>query len=536
MNIDLGSFAFGSTLTTGAGTPSWGTALGQAQPTYKFTADTAEDIIVGMAYCAVPVNRISIPIGRGGAISTGAEDSGIQLAAEFKKVFVNGKHIDKPFYLLIYKENSRSHTGRRSLKYSDKISYTDDNGAVRSNSAFIKSVRSSFGMNENSCWFVYEINVRNQDELHLSMVIVDKDRSVTYHDSSERKEAWLSLMADEGKKLSSYSNCNKILFGPPGTGKTFKVQQELKKFSPGNTAFVTFHQSYSYEEFILGLKAKNDSEGQIKYEYAKGIFYDACNSAAVLAGYSSLEECCNDKEKNRRIMFANIQDKSNRQFLFCIDEINRANISSVFGDLISLIEPNKRLGAENEMIVSLPYTKEVFGVPANLHILGTMNTADRSIQVLDTALRRRFVFEEMMPDYSVISNETARDVLRSINKRIRALLNPDRQIGHSYFFNIPELTADTNIQILKAIRYKIIPLLQEYFYNDIEKIRFILGERDEITTTNAFFIKDEDATDAYNRYDGDNNDVNFFKLNIKGMDTAERSDSAAKNFIAHITR
>lgn len=536
MNIDLGSFAFGSTLTTGAGTPSWGTALGQAQPTYKFTADTAEDIIVGMAYCAVPVNRISIPIGRGGAISTGAEDSGIQLAAEFKKVFVNGKHIDKPFYLLIYKENSRSHTGRRSLKYSDKISYTDDNGAVRSNSAFIKSVRSSFGMNENSCWFVYEINVRNQDELHLSMVIVDKDRSVTYHDSSERKEAWLSLMADEGKKLSSYSNCNKILFGPPGTGKTFKVQQELKKFSPGNTAFVTFHQSYSYEEFILGLKAKNDSEGQIRYEYDQGIFYDACNYAAVLAGYGSLEECCQDTEKNRRIMFANIQDRSDRQFLFCIDEINRANISSVFGDLISLIEPNKRLGAENEMIVSLPYTKELFGVPANLHILGTMNTADRSIQVLDTALRRRFVFEEMMPDYSVISNEDANHILRAINNRIRALLNPDRQIGHSYFFNIPKSAADSNIQILKAIRYKIIPLLQEYFYNDIEKIRFVLGERDETDAINAFYVKDGGATDAYSRYDDDNNDVKFFELNNKGMDTAEKSDSTAKDFIAHITK
>lgn len=536
MNIDLGSFAYGSNLTIGTGTPSWGTAFGQAQPTYKFTADTAEDILVGMVYCSVPVHKISIPIGKGGAVCTGAKDSGIQLASEFNKVFVNGKHINKPFYLLIYKESSQSHAGRRSLKYSDKIFYTDDKGITHSNSEFIESVRSAFGLNGNSCWFVYEINVRNQDELHLSMIIVSKEQSITYQDSAERKKAWLSLIPKVGQKIYARNDCNRILYGPPGTGKTFRVQQELKKYHPGNTAFITFHQSYCYEEFILGLKAKTTPNGQIKYEYEKGKFYDACESAAILAGYGSLEECCNDSAENRKMIFARIQDKSERQFLFCIDEINRANISSVFGELISLIEPDKRLGAENEMVVSIPYTKEVFGVPANLHILGTMNTADRSIQVLDTALRRRFVFEELMPDYSIIENATAREILKAINNRIRALLNPDRQIGHSYFFHIPKSAADSNIQILKAIRYKIIPLLQEYFYNDIEKIRFVLGEKDNENETNTFYVNDRYTTDIYKKYDGDSDDVNFFKLNIEEMDKAAKSDSDAKDFIAHITK
>ena len=326
-----------------------------------------------------------------------------------------------------------------------------------------------------------------------------------------------------------------IYYGPPGTGKTFAMQEEFSKYPEDNRSIITFHQSYSYEEFIIGLKAKTTEDNKIEYSYEKGVFYNACERAAVLAGYSSLAECCSDTNESRNAKFAAAAGDKSRQFLFCIDEINRANISAVFGDLISLIEENKRLGAQNEMIVRLPYTQELFGVPANLRLLGTMNTADRSIQILDTALRRRFQFKEYLPDYSVLRSDKAKTILQAINDRIRALLGQDRQIGHSYFYDIEASAADESIQILKALANKIIPLLQEYFYNDVEKIRFVLGEKDRIPDEHSFYIEDGDATAAFSRYDSDNEETSFYTLNTDGIASASMSNESASAFIDHIT-
>lgn len=328
---------------------------------------------------------------------------------------------------------------------------------------------------------------------------------------------------------------NTILYGPPGTGKTYEMQKIFAGYPEGNRSVITFHQSYSYEEFIIGLKAKTKEDGNIEYSYEKGVFYNACERAAVLAGYSSLAECCSDTKESRNAKFAAIAGDTSRQFLFCIDEINRANISAVFGDLISLIEENKRLGAQNEMIVRLPYTQELFGVPANLRLLGTMNTADRSIQILDTALRRRFQFKEYLPDYDVLRNEKAKTILQAINGRIRALLGQDRQIGHSYFYDIEASAADESIRILKALANKIIPLLQEYFYNDVEKIRFVLGEKDRIPDEHSFYIEDGDATAAFSRYDSDSEETSFYILNTEGIASASMSNESASAFIDHIT-
>ena len=131
---------------------------------------------------------------------------------------------------------------------------------------------------------------------------------------------------------------NAILYGPPGTGKTYEMQKIFAGYPEGNRSVITFHQSYSYEEFIIGLKAKTTGDGKIEYSYEKGVFYNACEKAARLAGYSSLAECCADTKEGRSTKFAAIDGNASKQFLFCIDEINRANISAVFGDLISLIE------------------------------------------------------------------------------------------------------------------------------------------------------------------------------------------------------
>ena len=168
----------------------------------------------------------------------------------------------------------------------------------------------------------------------------------------------------------------------------------------------------------------------------------------------------------------NVGDK---KFVLIIDEINRGNVSAIFGELITLLEEDKRKGNKEQTEVTLPYSNDTFSVPNNVYLIGTMNTADRSVEALDTALRRRFSFVEMQPNPEVLSNAEYQDVdlkrlLKTINQRIEVLIDKDHQIGHSYFIGIQ------NLDDLKCVfKDKIIPLLEEYFYGDFGKIGLVLG-------------------------------------------------------------
>ncbi len=163
------------------------------------------------------------------------------------------------------------------------------------------------------------------------------------------------------------------------------------------------------------------------------------------------------------------------KFVLIVDEINRGNVSQIFGELITLLEPDKRIGEKEEIRLTLPYSKEEFGVPSNIYIIGTMNTADRSVEAIDTALRRRFSFVPMMPDYNELNEEcdgvNLKLLLKTLNDRLIVLKDRDHTIGHAWLWNI------TTIDGLKlAFKDKIIPLLQEFFYNDYQKLGLLLGQ------------------------------------------------------------
>jgi hypothetical protein len=415
-----------------------------------------------------------------------------------------------------------------------------------------------------------------------------------------------------GPGISKYP-LNTILFGPPGTGKTYhtiaraisiantgfsfvdaakkeKPRKDIKDeynrlLNEGQIAFTSFHQSMSYEDFIEGIKpVKSEKNEQLNYEIKDGIFKiinkrarsnfeqskeDNKNLASFEDVFQRLKD---DWEENPDMKFqvktkgydfsiigftdtsihfkksnggtghtlsintlmeqyygkkinfkggvgtyypgvlaklksytietssAKKEGETLKNYVLIIDEINRGNISQIFGELITLIEDDKRLGKSEELSAMLPYSKESFSVAPNLYIVGTMNTADRSVEALDTALRRRFSFEFMPPQYDEVEEELEdvplRQIFTQINERIAFLLDPDHQIGHSYFMTVKDLE-----DLKDVFRNKIIPLLKEYFFNDDRKIYLILGEGfvKKINYLPRFPVKDNEemARDVY---------------------------------------
>ncbi|MUK61559.1 AAA domain-containing protein [Aliivibrio fischeri] len=379
---------------------------------------------------------------------------------------------------------------------------------------------------------------------------------------------------------NTMSPLNQILYGPPGTGKTYHTMESaVKAAEPTFTwtnrdelkaeyvrlvgdkriRFVTFHQSYGYEEFVEGLSAKTEGN-QIAYYEKDGIFKtisedadkyrvtktvesdrdfdslwakfltelsqnengirvntirtffivtdvdnntirfekdkgDSTHSLSV----KTLKAVFNDEREIKgglnpyySSLIKHLSAYSNqtdtvhidrKNFVLVIDEINRGNISKIFGELITLIEPSKRKGAEEEIELVLPYSGDTFSVPDNLHIIGTMNTADRSLAMMDTALRRRFDFIEMMPKPELFNNKQIKGIdltrlLNALNKRIEALYDREHTLGHAFLFPAyNEQDEDKAFELLKAaFKNKIIPLLEEYFYDDWNKIRLVLGD------------------------------------------------------------
>lgn len=327
---------------------------------------------------------------------------------------------------------------------------------------------------------------------------------------------------------------NTILYGPPGTGNTYNTvyyavaicenkaiddvkkdlySDVLKRYNDyknsGKIEFTTFHQSYGYEEFIEGIKPCSSIEEKntngLEYSIVSGAFKAFCDIV---------------KEKKER------GNKENSVFI--IDEINRGNISKIFGELITLIEDTKREGEKEQISVKLSYSQELFSVPNNVYIIGTMNTADRSISLMDTALRRRFHFVEMMPDTKVLKDISINDkegkdsgidvqeMVKKINERIEILYDREHTIGHALFLGLVE--TPTVEKLASIFKKSIIPLLQEYFYEDYKKIQLILGDNGKKDDSNKFICdKEIKIREIFN---GDINDIDVPNIKYSINDEA----------------
>lgn len=412
------------------------------------------------------------------------------------------------------------------------------------------------------------------DEYWLNLFawsLYDKKVSQSENYTGKSKEANLNQGTEKMQK-----SLNRILFGAAGTGKTFhsinhalsiienkrleileeedrtvlKLRFDQYK-DQGQIKFVTFHQSFSYEDFVEGIRAETDDTGKLTYDVQAGVFKEICKRAVfkqvsevhidktidefvkeisqnekvletktgveftvfnssgkggisvrtttqneIVLSKKAIKNYLLDPSENIRSNQAyawavarsikskvdeKISDNTDaklKNFVLIIDEINRGNISRIFGELITLIEDSKRQGAEEELSVTLPYSKEEFSIPSNVYIIGTMNSSDRSLTGLDIALRRRFTFIEMPPKPELLDDISVDglnigELLKVINQRVEVLLDRDHCIGHANFMSLKKENTREHLAVI--FKQKIIPQLQEYFFDDWSKINMVLN-------------------------------------------------------------
>ncbi len=450
----------------------------------------------------------------------------------------------------------------------------------------------------------------------------------------------IEIKTEECSMHSKLENAlNRILYGPPGTGKTYHTieaavtaaepdfdwdnDRELLKaeyerlVADGRIRFVTFHQSYGYEEFVEGLSAKTN-DGVLSYFEKDGVFKSICDDAkhnfldseksfeqlsaesqfdqaleafklsvfddcdeyrltdacsiiaiehdglryggnwqsAPIMKYADLKqlylsgvETRQDIKKSELVSGLAKQHASyfiraleaikkhisidntahlhtdKQNYVLIIDEINRGNMSKIFGELITLIEPSKRFGQPEALEVTLPYSGAAFSVPDNLYLIGTMNTADRSLALMDTALRRRFDFVEMMPDYKALGDNKLRidDVeidiarlLETLNKRIEVLYDREHTLGHAFFIPVKQhLDADDHSaafdELISTFQNKIVPLLEEYFFEDWNKIRLIFGDNKKKDNGLSSYVLIGEHESSYDEIFGANHGLDSYE-------------------------
>ena len=491
---------------------------------------------------------------------------------------------------LVYNVHSRR--GHLSFTVGQRYCFVLSNNEKRGKFGFLSKDKlfeqsEQFDGNQPRPWFTYtnEIQLdKIQKENIFEGIEIELNRSPKSGFRKYNKPEFEDYVINKMEKIEVQGKSrtekrpplNQILYGPPGTGKTYntinyaisileettieivmseKREDVLSRFNnykdQGSIEFVTFHQSYGYEDMIEGIKPRTVN-GRVVYDVEDGVFKRMCIDSNVLkeglvfgrGGSFSISSVTSEILRVRRTdgivdlswdfvndffdaydegklrldqmtsgaelrnllkdvtgnrwdpymygyesmirslieLYASQKEKETcKRKVIIIDEINRGNVSSIFGELITLIEEDKRKDMKEAIQVKLPYSKTYFEVPNNLYILGTMNTADRSVEALDTALRRRFSFVEMLPQPALLKDRGENNsgkvgeidldhLLTTINERIEALVDRDHTIGHAFFMEVDSMDSLRNV-----FANKVIPLLQEYFYGDYAKMEMVIG-------------------------------------------------------------
>ena len=371
------------------------------------------------------------------------------------------------------------------------------------------------GTNYNTSYVAAQFTINTVQDLEMNIDKIAKDVTKVIEDF---KNVFENNPINNSDTVDSYDDddtdiaypLNQIIYGAPGTGKTYntviraleivtgqkkplpadkglrqkKYAEYLAEFEAkrDQIQFVTFHQSMAYEDFVQGIKPviDNNNSGdsaQVQYEYADGIFKTIADTA---------------------------KDNPDKNYVLIIDEINRGNISKILGELITLLEPSKRLGASEPLTLKLQYSQEDFGVSNNLYIIGTMNTSDRSIAALDVAIRRRFKFFPMRPETELVTNVSGinlNSIFEKMNRKIEILMDEDHMIGHSYLMNCKSIA-----DVKDTWFNNIMPLMNEYFYGDWDKLKLVLGSDFVLN------IMQNDLPDEFRDYCSDTNAYRFAKI------------------------
>lgn len=456
MILNLGTIQFNANIEGGGGTPSWGTELGQGEG-YKFSFEDMDDFLTSMVYKSVPdIDEVYCPLGKGGSRQ---DDFEYVLASIYEKVFVNGLRVeDGIFLLLIVKQKSGDHhKGRRSLKYNPRMTYRGE----ELNSDCYNKIAKTLGLSEEAAWFIDEINVRNQDELHFTAYVLGED-TINFVSSQARKDAMLKHRRGTKTHITSRGKARAIqtiLYGAPGTGKSYTLENRFAT-SESNTFRTTFHPDSDYSSFVgcyKPMQSSRDNE-KITYQFVPQAFIKAYIRAWKLW------------------VNANAEDLSVN---LIIEEINRGNCAQIFGDIFQLLDRDDKgfstyaivtdedirtylmrsffdiVGDElfkQERFKNIA-TGEVMILPPNLNILATMNTSDQSLFPIDSAFKRRWDWEYIPIQYSPIDDVTKETIankinikgttydwgefIKAVNERIYQLTkSEDKELG--YFFVRPD--------------------------------------------------------------------------------------------------
>ncbi len=471
MTIDITSFFFNSSIEGATATAAWGTSIGQNQSKACRIEDAkpgVQEMLTGMLYKSISdKSRLDI--------SAGSSNREVLLFSKFDKVYVNDILLeDQSFVVLLVRENTESHAGRLIISYPPYAQIDE----VAVNDMAIKEMASALGCTENGCWFVYDISVVNQDELHFSAIVVNPDHPMVYKGRSrDRSRAWADMVYDSEHGAARTINVNaptgieiqKIFYGCPGTGKSRTIKDKVegdngekmmyfdergkvvddpnsvkdKSKLTTNVFRTTFHPDYDYSTFVgsykpvmnpvIGEDGDETGNEELAYEFVPQVF----TNAYIRAWKSLKDDTLTDAEK---------------QVYLIIEEINRGNCAQIFGDLFQLLD-RKDGRSEFSIIPDAELRKHLAKeglesnkllLPENLHILATMNTSDQSLFPMDSAFKRRWAMEyvpinldqKIAKDYTFkISDEEYSwvEFLRKINPLIRkATDSEDKQMGEFF--------------------------------------------------------------------------------------------------------